>query len=84
MLVRKPDAASLLLVSCALSTHSAWVALPSDACTSLATAGFTSLPAIRELYPQPEHLELDPDFFASLKDKPLHLAFNIVSSGEPR
>ncbi|MCH2201671.1 MAG: methyltransferase domain-containing protein [Fuerstiella sp.] len=46
---------------------------------SLATAGFTSLPAIRELYPQPEHLHLDPEFFASLKDKPLHLAFNIVS-----
>ena len=50
-----------------------------DYFNSLATAGFTALPAIRELYPQPEHLEMAPDFFASLKDKPLHLAFNIVS-----
>ena len=50
-----------------------------DYFNSLATAGFTSLPAIRELYPQPKHLEMDPDFFAPLKDKPLHLAFQIVS-----
>ena len=50
-----------------------------DYFNALATAGFTSLPAIRELYPQPKHLEMDPDFFASLKDKPLHLAFQIVS-----
>tara|TARA_B100000809_G_scaffold266506_1_gene329565 strand:- start:1851 stop:2606 length:756 start_codon:yes stop_codon:yes gene_type:complete len=46
---------------------------------SLAAAGFTSLPAVRELYPQPEHLEMDPDFFGPLKDTPLHLAFHIVS-----
>jgi SAM-dependent methyltransferase len=44
----------------------------------LAAAGFEALPCVRELYAQPEHLEMDPDFFEPLKDKPLHLAFRIV------
>lgn len=46
---------------------------------ALASAGFTSLPAVRELYPQPEHLEMDPEFFVPLKDKPLHMAFQIMA-----
>ena len=45
---------------------------------ALAAAGFTSLPDIQELYVRPEHLEMDPQFFESLKDKPLHLAFRIM------
>lgn len=49
-----------------------------DYFNALAAAGFTSLPTIRELYPQPEHLAMDPDFFSPLKDKPLHLAFRIT------
>ncbi len=49
-----------------------------DYFNALAAAGFTSLPAIKELYTQPEHLEMDPDFFEPLKDKPLHLAFRIM------
>ena len=49
-----------------------------DYFNSLAAAGFTSLPAIQELYAQPEHLELDPDFFKPLQEKPLHLAFRIM------
>lgn len=44
---------------------------------ALAAAGFTSLPAIQELHVQPKHLEFDPEFFEPLKDKPLHLAFQI-------
>ena len=44
---------------------------------ALAAAGFTSLPAIQELHVQPKHLEIDPEFFEPLKDKPLHLAFQI-------
>ena len=49
-----------------------------DYFNSLAAAGFTSLPVIRELYAQPQHLKMDPDFFEPLKNKPLHLAFRIM------
>lgn len=45
---------------------------------SLAASGFATLPSVRELYVQPEHLEMDPKFFFPLKDKPLHLAFRIT------
>jgi hypothetical protein len=44
---------------------------------ALAAAGFTSMPDIQELHAQPKHLEIDPEFFEPLKDKPLHLAFRI-------
>jgi SAM-dependent methyltransferase len=44
---------------------------------ALATAGFTSLPNVQELHAQPKHLEMDPEFFEPLKEKPLHLAFRI-------
>lgn len=44
---------------------------------ALAAAGFTRLPEVRELHAQRKHLEMDPGFFAPLKDKPLHLAFRI-------
>jgi SAM-dependent methyltransferase len=49
-----------------------------DYFSSLAAAGFTTLPDTRELCALPEHLEMDPKFFEPLKDKPLHLAFRIV------
>jgi len=44
---------------------------------ALAAAGFNRLPEVRELHAQQKHLEMDPGFFAPLKDKPLHLAFRI-------
>jgi hypothetical protein len=49
-----------------------------DYFNALAAAGFTSLPGVQELYAQPEHLDMDPEFFEPLKDKPLHLAFRIM------
>lgn len=49
-----------------------------DYFSCLAAAGFGALPCVRELYAQPEHLEMDPEFFEPLKDKPLHLAFRIA------
>ena len=45
---------------------------------SLATAGFNSMPAVRELHARPGHLAMDPAFFSPLKDKPLHLAFQLT------
>jgi len=45
---------------------------------ALAEAGFASLPGVRELYVQPKHLKMDAEFFESLKEKPLHLAFQIT------
>jgi hypothetical protein len=44
----------------------------------LTAAGFTSMPDVQELYAQPKHLEIDPEFFEPLKDKPLHLAFQVT------
>jgi len=45
---------------------------------ALTAAGFTSMPDVRELHAQPKHLEVDPEFFAPLKGKPLHLAFRVT------
>jgi SAM-dependent methyltransferase len=45
---------------------------------ALTAAGFTSMPDVQELYAQPKHLEIDPEFFEPLKDKPLHLAFQVT------
>jgi len=45
---------------------------------ALTAAGFTSMPDIQELYVQPKHLQVDPQFFGPLKDKPLHLAFRVT------
>ena len=44
---------------------------------ALDAAGFSSMPAVRELHVQRKHLEMDAKFFEPLKDKPLHLAFQI-------
>ena len=41
----------------------------------LRSAGFTSLPEIKELHVTDEHIALDPGFFKPLQDQPLHLAF---------
>ncbi|MBB87713.1 MAG: SAM-dependent methyltransferase [Xanthomonadales bacterium] len=45
-----------------------------DYFSALASSGFTALPEIRELGVLPEHLALDHDFFAPVRDLPLHLA----------
>ena len=45
---------------------------------ALTAAGFTSMPDVQELYVQPKHLQVDPQFFGPLKDKPLHLAFRVT------
>lgn len=44
---------------------------------ALRAAGFSSLPEVRELSVQPEHLDLDPDFFGPVADLPLHVAFRV-------
>lgn len=44
----------------------------------LRDAGFTALPQVRELAVQPEHLELDPDFFSPVADVPLHMAIRVA------
>jgi hypothetical protein len=36
------------------------------------------MPAVRELHARAEHLSMDPAFFSPLKDKPLHLAFQLT------
>lgn len=44
---------------------------------ALQTAGFKTMPTLRELRVQPEHVELDPDFFGPLVDYPLHMAIEV-------
>ncbi|WP_346291503.1 class I SAM-dependent methyltransferase [Sphaerothrix gracilis] len=44
---------------------------------SLLTADFKTMPLVKELRVTPEHLQLDPNFFQSLVDYPLHLAIRI-------
>jgi len=41
----------------------------------LRSAGFLSLPELRELHVTDEHVDFDPEFFDVLRDQPLHLAF---------
>ncbi|MEM9189474.1 MAG: class I SAM-dependent methyltransferase [Myxococcota bacterium] len=57
-----------------------------DYIRSLADAGFRSLPEIRELGVQEEHLSLNPEFFGPVADLPLHLAVRIekLTRGEKR
>ena len=49
----------------------------SDYFDGLREAGFETLPQVRELAVREEHLQLDPDFFGPVKDRPLHLAIRI-------
>jgi ubiquinone/menaquinone biosynthesis C-methylase UbiE len=44
---------------------------------ALRSAGFNTMPLLRELRVLPEHVALDEAFFAPLIDVPLHLAFQI-------
>ncbi len=44
---------------------------------ALRNTGWTCMPEVRELRVQPEHLELDRDFFEPLIDQPLHLLFSV-------
>lgn len=45
---------------------------------TLQKSGFATLPQIQELKVTDEHLQLDPNFFGSLADVPLHMAFNVT------
>ena len=44
---------------------------------ALAAAGFTQMPQVAELRATEEHLRMDPTWFGPLRDKPLHLAFQL-------
>lgn len=44
---------------------------------ALGSAGFSSLPVIKELHVMPEHLQLDAEFFSPIDDLPLHVAFEV-------
>ena len=44
---------------------------------ALQTSGFATLPKIQELKVTDKHLQLDPNFFSSLEDVPLHMAFSV-------
>ncbi|OLP16554.1 SAM-dependent methyltransferase [Leptolyngbya sp. 'hensonii'] len=48
-----------------------------DYFTALQTAGFKTMPTLRELKVLPEHVALDPSFFEPLVDYPLHLALEV-------
>ena len=45
---------------------------------ALREAGFSGPPEVRELSVKPQHLELDPGFFAPVADLPLHVAFRVA------
>ncbi len=49
-----------------------------DYMSGLADGGFDRMPLVAELHVTEEHLELDPDWFGPLRDKPLHLAFQLT------
>lgn len=49
-----------------------------DYFSALGAAGFEAMPEVRELGVQPEHLQLDPDFFSPVADLPLHAAFRVA------
>ena len=44
---------------------------------TLGSAGFSTLPVIKELHVMPEHLQLDAEFFSPIVDLPLHVAFEV-------
>lgn len=50
----------------------------SDYFDGLRAAGFKTMPEVRELAVKPEHIELDPDFFAPVADLPLHMAIRVT------
>ena len=45
---------------------------------ALSEAGFTKMPLVEELHIAAEHVEMDPDFFGTLIDLPLHVAFSLL------
>ncbi|MBF2025456.1 MAG: class I SAM-dependent methyltransferase [Oscillatoriales cyanobacterium C42_A2020_001] len=45
---------------------------------ALKAAGFNTMPTLRELRVQPNHVELDQSFFKPLVDYPLHLAVQVT------
>ena len=44
---------------------------------ALRNAGWTCMPEVMELRVQPEHVDLDREFFEPLLDQPLHLLFSV-------
>lgn len=44
----------------------------------LRSAGFQTMPEVRELYVQPGHMKLDAEFFAPVADVPLHMALRVA------
>lgn len=48
-----------------------------DYFSSLAAAGFTTLPSVTEMGVKPEHMELDAEFFSPVNDIPLHMAISL-------
>lgn len=44
---------------------------------ALRNTGWTCMPEVMELRVQPEHVDLDRDFFEPLLDQPLHLLFSV-------
>ena len=49
-----------------------------DYFSCLREAGFEQMPEVEELRALPQHLEIDPEFFTSLREQPLHLAFRLT------
>lgn len=47
----------------------------------LRETGWTGMPEVAELRVQPEHVELDRDFFEPILDYPLHLLFSVEKPG---
>jgi hypothetical protein len=45
---------------------------------ALNSAGFATLPQLRELRVTPEHISLDESFFGPLIDYPLHVAIQVT------
>lgn len=49
-----------------------------DYIASLSEAGFRRMPMLAELHVTEQHLALDPEWFGPLREKPLHLAFQLT------
>lgn len=49
-----------------------------DYMAGLGEAGFRRMPLLAELHATEQHLALDPEWFGPLREKPLHLAFQLT------
>lgn len=55
--------------------------LLNDYFDALSSAGFDTMPVVRELGVKPEHKDLDERFFTSIDDIPLHMGIKVVKRG---